>query len=241
MISINTENTESKIIEVQNLTKSYVKGTDEVYALRGVNCSIKKGEFIAVMGPSGSGKSTFLQLLGALDKPSAGDILFQGKTLKNLNDQDLSIFRRRNLGFVFQFFNLLPTMTALENTLLPLLLDGRSSKELKKKAENLLTTLGLEARMNHYPIQLSGGQMQRVAIARALISDPLLILADEPTGSLDSQSGVEILNLLSHLVKTQNQTLVMVTHDPSVAKWANRTLHIKDGQLISDQTHGDKQ
>ncbi|HPI41080.1 MAG TPA: ABC transporter ATP-binding protein [Pseudobdellovibrionaceae bacterium] len=235
-----TTNLESKIIEVQNLTKSYVKGTDEVYALRNVNCSIKKGEFIAVMGPSGSGKSTFLQLLGALDKPSSGDILFQGNTLKNLNDQDLSIFRRRNLGFVFQFFNLLPTMTALENTLLPLLLDGRSSHELKKKAENLLTTLGLGARMNHYPIQLSGGQMQRVAIARALISDPMLILADEPTGSLDSQSGIEILNLLSHLVKTENQTLVMVTHDPSVAKWANRTLHIKDGQLISDQTHSDK-
>lgn len=231
-----SQSTSNAIIEVHNLSKTYQKGSNTVTALDQLNCKIQKGEFVAIMGPSGSGKSTFLQLLGALDKVSSGDILFQGQTLKNLNDKDLSIFRRRNLGFVFQFFNLLPTMTALENVLLPVLLDGKSANEYKTKAEELLTRLGLGERMDHYPIHLSGGQMQRVAIARALISNPMLILADEPTGSLDSHSGHEILSLLSDLVKTQKQTLVMVTHDPQVAKWASRILFIKDGKLVSDQT-----
>lgn len=223
------------IIEVQNLSKSYTKGNNTVKALDQMTCQIRKGEFVAVMGPSGSGKSTFLQLLGALDKPTSGEILFQGQTIKNLSDKELSEFRRRNLGFIFQFFNLMPTMTALENVLLPILLDGKSSSQYKKTAQELLTRIGLGERMDHYPIHLSGGQMQRVAIARALIANPMLILADEPTGSLDSQSGTEILSLLSDLVKTQNQTLVMVTHDPNVAKWASRILFIRDGKLTSDK------
>lgn len=229
---------ENTLIEVKSVKKHYQRGAESVAALRGIDLKINKGEFVAIMGPSGSGKSTLLQLLGALDVVSEGEIFFKGDSLSGMSDNDLSLFRRRHLGFIFQFFNLIPTMTAFENVLLPIVLDGQLSSEAKNRAKELLAKVGLSDRADHYPAQLSGGQMQRVAIARALIAKPLLILADEPTGSLDSKTGTEVMQILSDLVKTEKQTIVMVTHDSKTTSWASRTITIKDGLIESDLPSG---
>jgi putative ABC transport system ATP-binding protein len=222
------------ILEAKELKKVYAHGDQETHALRGVSVAIRSGEMTSIMGPSGSGKSTLLHMLGGLDRPSSGEVLIGGENIAALTDDALSAFRRRKLGFIFQFFNLLPTLTALENVALPLLLDGQPLSKVTPRAKELLDFMGLSARMNHRPEQLSGGQMQRVAIARALVTDPLLILADEPTGNLDSETGHSVLEMLSKLVREKGQTVVMVTHDPKAANYGDRIVRVKDGMIESD-------
>ncbi len=221
-------------LETRALTKTFPQGDHQVHALRGVDLTIQKGQFISIMGPSGSGKSTLLHLLGGLDRPSSGQILFEGQAVDSYSDRELSLFRRRRLGFVFQFFNLLPTLSAIENVSLPLLLDGQSANSIEPRARALLAQMKLEHRAHHRPDQLSGGEMQRVALARALITHPLLILADEPTGNLDSQTGASVLELLSNLAMQEQQTIVMVTHDAQAASYGNRLIRIRDGRIESD-------
>jgi putative ABC transport system ATP-binding protein len=201
-----------------------------------VSLDIPEGQFVSIMGPSGSGKSTLLHLMGGLDRPSAGQVILGGESIDRLSDHSLSLFRRQKLGFIFQFFNLLPTLSALENVSLPRLLGSESMRQIEPKARELLAMMGLEHRMNHKPDQLSGGEMQRVAIARALISDPLLILADEPTGNLDSKTGESILTLLREMTQKTGKTIVMVTHDPKAASYGNRLIRMRDGALESDET-----
>lgn len=222
------------VLEARELRKTFSRGDQTVEALRGVSLSVDKGQFTAIMGPSGSGKSTLLHLLGGLDRPTGGKILIQGQALEGLSDKELSEFRRRRLGFIFQFFNLLPTLTALENVALPLLLDGKPLREISPRARDLLEQMGLGPRMNHRPDQLSGGEMQRVAVARALIADPWMILADEPTGNLDSKTGVMVLELLRTLARERQQTILMVTHDPKAASYADRLIQLRDGHIESD-------
>ncbi len=219
-------------IEVRELRKTYTSSSQDVEILKGINLDIAKGEFVSLMGPSGAGKSTFLQLLGALDRPSSGDIRIDGKAIGGLSDYDLTIFRRRHLGFIFQFFNLMPTLTVLENVALPCLLDGRRISEVRKPAETILSRLGLSHRLDHRPYQLSGGEMQRVAIARALVNRPSLILADEPTGNLDTKNGKEVLGILKDLVSEFQTTLIMVTHDKAAADYADRRIHMQDGVVV---------
>jgi putative ABC transport system ATP-binding protein len=204
-------------------------GEVTVNALQGVDFGVEKGEFVAIMGPSGSGKSTLLHLLGGLDAPSDGEVMLGGRRLAHLSDDDITIVRRRQIGFIFQFFNLLPTLSAAENVALPLLIDGRSLDEYRLRIDELLTLVGLGDRQDHKPDQLSGGQQQRVAIARALVTDPVIVLADEPTGNLDSESGTEILQLLRRACDEKQQTIVMVTHDPKAAEYADRIVRLKDG------------
>jgi putative ABC transport system ATP-binding protein len=229
----------NNIIEVRNLKKSYSHGEGNLtHALRGASLSIKRGEFTSIMGPSGSGKSTMLHLMGGLDRPTSGSVLIDNQPIETLSDDELSLFRRRKLGFIFQFFNLLPTLTAIENVALPLLLDGQSLTKVSPRAEELLIFMGLKDRMHHRPDQLSGGQMQRVAIARALVTNPLLILADEPTGNLDSETGKAVLSMLQRLVREQGQTVVMVTHDPKAASYGDRLIHFRDGNIESDTSVG---
>lgn len=224
------------LLQVQNVSKIYSRGEQQVDALRGVSLSIDKGQFVSIMGPSGSGKSTLLHLMGALDRPTSGRILVGGEGIETLGDRELSLFRRRKLGFIFQFFNLLPTLSALENIALPRLLDKESMKSIEPKAMELLKMIGLEKRAHHKPDQLSGGEMQRVAIARALVCDPILILADEPTGNLDSKTGESILSYLQETVKNTGKTIVMVTHDPKAASYGNRQIRMRDGSLESDES-----
>ncbi len=206
-----------------------------VEALKGVSLDIGSGQFVSIMGPSGSGKSTLLHLMGGLDRPTSGNVIFENKSIDQLNDHDLSLFRRRKLGFIFQFFNLLPTLSAIENVALPRLLNGESINSIRPKAEELLKMMGLQNRMDHKPDQLSGGEMQRVAIARALIADPLMIFADEPTGNLDSKTGESVLKLMQELVRQHGKTIVMVTHDPKAASYGTRLIKLKDGLLDSDE------
>jgi len=224
----------SALLRAEALKKSYSRGDQTVEALKGVDLSIAPGQFVSIMGPSGSGKSTLLHLMGGLDRPTSGKVILNGEAIERLNDRELSLFRRRKLGFIFQFFNLLPTLSALENVALPLLLDGKPMSEIEARAKELLSTMGMEKRIQHKPDQLSGGEMQRVAIARALMSDPLLILADEPTGNLDSKTGESVLTLLSDLVKTTGKTVVMVTHDPNAASFGDRQIRVRDGLIESD-------
>ncbi len=219
-------------IEVRELRKTYTSSAQDVEILKGINLDIAKGEFVSLMGPSGAGKSTFLQLLGALDRPTGGEIRIDGKAIGGLSDHDLTIFRRRHLGFIFQFFNLMPTLSVLENVALPCLLDGRRISEVRKPAETILARLGLSHRLDHRPHQLSGGEMQRVAIARALVNRPALILADEPTGNLDTKNGKEVLAILKDLVSEFQTTLIMVTHDKSAADYADRRIHMQDGVVV---------
>lgn len=226
------------IVEVKELKKIYTHGTQETHALRGVSLNINQGEFTSIMGPSGSGKSTLLHLMGGLDRPTAGSILIDGKAIEAFSDDELSAFRRRKLGFIFQAFNLLPTLTAAENVALPLLIDGVPMAKAQKKVEELLDFMQLAHRMHHRPDQLSGGQMQRVAIARALVTDPLLILADEPTGNLDSETGTQVLALLSRLVREKGQTVVMVTHDTKAASFGTRLVRFRDGRIEADVAVG---
>lgn len=227
-------NTKQIIVEARDLKKTYLQGSEPTHALRGVSFQVRQGEFTSIMGPSGSGKSTLLHLIGGLDRPTSGTILIGSQAIDTMSDDALSSFRRKRLGFIFQFFNLLPTLTALENVALPLLLDGQPLSKVTPRAKELLDYMGMSHRMNHRPDQLSGGQMQRVAIARALVTDPLLVLADEPTGNLDSETGHSVLELLSKLVREQGQTVVMVTHDQKAASYGNRLVRFRDGSIESD-------
>jgi putative ABC transport system ATP-binding protein len=221
----------AKILQVQNVKKSYSMGKVVVPALRGVSFDVEEGEFLAVLGPSGSGKSTLLHIIGCLDRPDEGEILFEGRNVLNLNDDELAELRLRKIGFVFQFFNLLPRLTALENVKIPLVLAGLPDKEANEKARKLLDLVGLGKRLSHRPSELSGGEQQRVAIARALINNPKLVLADEPTGNLDTKSGWEIVNLMTKLNKEMGQTFIVVTHDPQIAEAADRIIYLKDGLI----------
>ncbi len=223
------------LLSVKSLEKTYTRGEETVRALKGVSLDIRDGQFVAIMGPSGSGKSTLLHLMGGLDRPSKGEVILRGDSMASMSDSELSLFRRKKLGFIFQFFNLLPTLSALENVCLPRLLGNESIKKIEPRAKELLQKMGLEHRMHHKPDQLSGGEMQRVAIARALISDPALILADEPTGNLDTKTGESILGLLREMAQTTGKTIVMVTHDPKAASYGNRLIRMKDGELESDE------
>jgi putative ABC transport system ATP-binding protein len=222
------------IVKTEQLTKVYGKGVTAVTALNKLNIDIKEGEFVAVMGPSGCGKSTLLHLVGGLDRPSSGQVMVGGQTLANLSDDDLTRLRRRQIGFVFQFFNLIPVLSAAENAVLPLVLDGVKPADAQQKAKSWLEKVGLGDRMSHRPDQLSGGQQQRVAIARALVAEPALILADEPTGNLDSRSADEIAVLLRQISDEMNRTILMVTHDPRIAAHANRIIFLKDGKIVDE-------
>ena len=222
------------IISTSNLTKVYGSGVTAVTALDHVSISIRPGEFVAVMGPSGCGKSTLLHLLGGLDKASEGSVSVDGHNLNDLDDDSLTELRRRKMGFIFQFYNLIPVLTALENAALPVTLDGFRSAEAQKKASEWLTRFGLGDRLSHRPDQLSGGQQQRVAIARALVAEPQLVLADEPTGNLDTKSSDEIAGLLRQVSKEFGRAVVMVTHDPRIAAYADRIIFLKDGKVAEE-------
>jgi len=222
------------LIETQGLVKEYRLGSHVVHALRGVSVQVWRGEFVAVMGPSGSGKSTFMNLLGCLDTPTAGRYLFEGEDVSRLSPDALARIRNGKIGFVFQGFNLLPRMSALENVEVPLLYNGTPPSERRPKALAKLEAVGLADRQHHHPAQLSGGQQQRVAIARALVNDPVLILADEPTGNLDSRTSVEVMALFQELNRS-GITIVLVTHEQDIAQYAERTLTFRDGKLIQDQ------
>ena len=222
-------------IEIKNLNKIYGKGEVEVKALNNINLEINEGEFVAIVGASGSGKSTLLHLLGGVDKPSSGEVILNGTNMYSLKERELSILRRRKIGFVFQFFNLIPVLTAEENIEIPVLLDGgKMDKEYKAE---LLKILGLEERKKHHPAQLSGGQQQRVSIGRALANKPSLILADESTGNLDSKNSKEILELLKYSAKKYHQTLILITHDLAIAKEADRVITIADGEIIGNEVN----
>lgn len=224
------------LIQTENLTKIYGSGETTVIALDHVNLQIKEGEFVAVMGPSGCGKSTLLHLLGGLDRPSQGGVSIDGTAIANMNDDDLTKLRRRKMGFVFQFYNLIPVLNAVENAALPVTLDGVKPADAKKRAAEWLGHFGLGDRLNSRPDQLSGGQQQRVAVARALVAEPALILADEPTGNLDTRSGDEIAGLLRDVTKKYGRTVIMVTHDPRIAAYADRIIFLKDGKIIDETT-----
>jgi putative ABC transport system ATP-binding protein len=222
------------LIQTSNLTKIYGSGETAVTALDHVNLKVEAGEFIAVMGPSGCGKSTLLHLIGGLDRPSEGQVTIEGQALDSLGDTALSELRRRKIGFVFQFFNLIPVLNATENAALPLLLDGVSQAKSNTKAAEWLGKVGLGDRHHHRPDQLSGGQQQRVAIARALVAEPVLILADEPTGNLDTRSSDEIAGLLHKVAEEWGRSVVMVTHDPRIAAYASRIVFLKDGKIVDE-------
>jgi putative ABC transport system ATP-binding protein len=222
------------IVETRNLAKIHGQGAAAVTALAGINLHIQAGEFTAIMGPSGCGKSTLLQLIGGLDRPTSGDVIIAGQGLAQLSDDALSTLRRRTIGFVFQAYNLIPVLNAAENVALPLLLDGMRQPEALMRAATWLERLGLADRRDHRPDQLSGGQQQRVAIARALVADPALILADEPTGNLDSKAAGEIAELLRKIAANYGRTILMVTHDPRIAAHAGRIIFLKDGTIADD-------
>ena len=222
-----------EILTVENLCKTYGKGKNEVNALEHISFSVNKGEFIAIIGPSGSGKSTLLHILGGVDKPTSGKVFMNDHDVYVQNDEQLAIFRRRQVGLIYQFYNLIPVLNVVENMTLPLKLDGQKVNE--KRVNELLDLLGLAERRKHLPSQLSGGQQQRVSIGRALINAPALVLADEPTGNLDSKSSQEIIGLLKHSNKKYGQTLVVITHDENIALQADRIIRIEDGQIVSDE------
>ena len=219
------------VVQANKLRKQYQLGSNKVDALAGVDFLVEKGEFVAIMGPSGSGKSTLLHMIGGLDQPSGGEILLAGSRLSQLKDKKATLLRRRNIGFVFQFFNLLPTLSAEENITLPLLIDGQNPKDYQGRLESLLQLTGLSDRRRHKPEQLSGGEQQRVALARALITEPAILLADEPTGNLDSKTGTAIMELLRQSCDQLNQSIVVVTHDPRAAAYADRVVFLRDGRL----------
>ena len=219
------------MIRLINVHKIYQQGRNKIAALAGLSLDIQKGEFAAVMGPSGSGKSTLLHLIGGLDRPTEGQVLVDGRIISQMVDDEATLFRRTRIGFVFQFFNLLPTLTAMENVMLPLILDGRSSAESNLRAKTLLERVGLEGRRDHLPEELSGGEMQRLAIARALAFNPPILLADEPTGNLDSKNGAAVLELLRQINTEQRCTVVMVTHNQEAAGYGDRIVHLRDGMI----------
>lgn len=221
------------VLEVNDLTKRYGMGESEVIALDHVSFSVEKGEFVAIVGASGSGKSTLMNMIGGVDVPTSGSVRIEGQEIAQMNESELAIFRRRNIGMIYQFYNLIPTLTAEENIMLPWLLDQR--KENREKLQEILTMLKLEKRAKHLPGQMSGGQQQRVSIGRAMINDPAFILADEPTGNLDSKTSQEIIELLKYTNQKYNQTLLLITHDEKIALQADRIITIGDGKIISDE------
>jgi len=222
-----------KIIEVKDVVVEYLLGKVVVSALRGINLEIKKGDFIAIMGKSGSGKSTLLQVIGGLQRPTKGKVFINGVDLSKLNENELAIFRRKNIGFVFQAYNLIPTLTAIENIELPMIFFNIQQKVRQEKAKNILYKMGLSDRLHHKPSELSGGEQQRVGIARSLANDPEIILADEPTGNLDSKSGESIMEEFVEVNESFGKTVVIVTHAREVAEYANKIIHIKDGNIES--------
>ncbi|MBF6456748.1 ABC transporter ATP-binding protein [Nocardia cyriacigeorgica] len=226
--------TQPAVLELSNVNKEYLVGDQVVRALDGISLDIAAGEFTSIIGPSGSGKSTLLHLLGALDSPDSGSIRFQGEEIGSLDEERQSEFRRHRVGFVFQFFNLLPTLSAWENVAIPKLLDGTGLRKAKPRALELLDRVGLAERAEHRPAEMSGGQMQRVAVARSLIMDPPLILADEPTGNLDSKTGASILELLGEVAGSGN-SVVMVTHDMGAVRYCDRVITLRDGKIGSDE------
>lgn len=221
------------ILEIENLSKIYGGGETQVNALDNVSFSVEQGEFVAIVGPSGSGKSTLLHILGGVDNATSGKVIINGTDISTLDETALAIFRRRQIGLVYQFYNLIPILTVEENMTLPLLLDGRKPSE--EHLASLIKKLGLEKRMNHLPSQLSGGQQQRVSIGRALINNPAIMLADEPTGNLDSENSKEIINLLRRFNRELNQTVLIITHDEKIALSADRVIAIEDGRIIRDE------
>jgi len=226
------------IIQTRNLTKEFIRDEFHVVALKDVTLEVQKGEFVALMGPSGSGKSTLLHLVAAMDRPTSGDIRVLGHNLRELNDRAIAHWRNENVGFIFQQFNLIPVLTALENVELPLKLTNLKKAERLEHAATALKLVGLGDRLKHFPRQLSGGQEQRVAMARAIVTDPALILADEPTGNLDAGSALEVLTILSRLNKEYGKTVVMVTHDPHAAQFATHTHHLEKGELLNGTAPG---
>lgn len=224
-----------EILRVENLTKVYGKGENEVRALDGVSFSVEKGEFVAIIGPSGSGKSTLLHILGAVDEPSSGKVFMDGKDVFKQNEEQLAIFRRRQVGLVYQFYNLIPVLDVVENITLPVQLDGR--KVNRERLREMVALLGLHGREKHLPNQLSGGQQQRVSIGSALMNSPSVVLADEPTGNLDSKNSQEIMELLKKSNKKYNQTLIMITHDENIALQADRIIAIEDGHITRDEVN----
>lgn len=222
-----------EILRVESLTKVYGKGENEVRALDGVSFSVEKGEFVAVIGPSGSGKSTLLHILGGVDRPTSGRVLMDGKDVYAQNEEQLAIFRRRQVGLIYQFYNLIPVLNVTENITLPVLMDGQRVN--RDRLKELITTLGLTGRENHLPNQLSGGQQQRVSIGRALMNAPAVVLADEPTGNLDSKNSKEIVDLLKISNEKYGQTLIVITHDESIALQADRIISIDDGKITRDE------
>jgi putative ABC transport system ATP-binding protein len=229
---MNTEN--GNIVVTRDLTKVYAQGEIEVIALNRINLEIKDGEFLVLMGPSGSGKSTLLHIIAGIDRPTSGSCIVQGVDLQELDESELADWRNQNIGFVFQTFNLIPVLTAYENVELPLLLTGMSRKQRRQQVETALELVGLADRMNYLPRQLSGGQEQRVAIARAIVTDPTLVVADEPTGNLDSHAAQEVLSILQSLNRSLGKTIIMVTHDPKAASFGSRIVHLEKGELLSD-------
>ncbi len=222
------------VIDIENITKQYVMGEEIIHALRGVTLQIRRNEYLAIMGPSGSGKSTLMNMLGCLDTPSSGRYEFNGKSVSEMDGDELAEIRNREIGFVFQTFNLLPRSTSLRNVELPLIYAGINPEDRAERAAQALTDVGLGDRLSHKPNELSGGQRQRVAIARALVNNPSIILADEPTGNLDSKTGEEIMTLFENLYQRGN-TVIVVTHEPDIARHARRTIHLRDGVIESDQ------
>jgi putative ABC transport system ATP-binding protein len=229
---------EESIITARELTKVYGRGATEVRALDGVDFDVAPGEFVAIMGPSGSGKSTLLHVIGALEPATSGTVALEGERYDGLEDDELTRLRRERMGFVFQFFNLLPSLSALENVLLPALIARRANDDMRNRAGQLLSRVGLGGRADHTPSELSGGEQQRVSIARALLLSPHLVLADEPTGNLDSRAGAEILRLLRDLNRDERVTVVMVTHDPSAAAIADRIVFLRDGRIVEELDGG---
>ena len=221
------------VVEVSHLYKSYQLGTGQIDILKDINVSIEQGEFVSIMGPSGSGKSTLLYLMGGLDKPSQGSVEVKGNDLAKMQDEEESKVRCRDIGFVFQFYNLIPNLTVEENIMLPILLDNKREKDYRESLEEIIEIVGLKERKKHTPRELSGGQQQRVAIARALINQPDIIMADEPIGNLDSKTGMEIMALLQKINQEQNKTIIQVTHSPESATYGNRTIFLRDGQICS--------
>jgi putative ABC transport system ATP-binding protein len=222
------------MVRLERVSKVYRLGQGTVSALDDVSVEVPRGQFVSVMGPSGSGKSTLLNLVGGLDAPSSGEIYIEDKAISGWSDDEITIFRRRRIGFIFQFFNLLPTLSAEENVALPLLLDGRRLGAVRPQVSRVLDLVGLSVRRAHRPAELSGGEMQRVAVARALVTEPALMLADEPTGNLDSKTGESILDLLQEANRALGQTIIMVTHDPKAAAFAERSITIADGRIAGD-------
>lgn len=227
------ETCKEKIVITRDLTKIYVQGEINIVALDRINLEIEEGEFLVLMGPSGSGKSTLLHIIAGIDRQTSGSCIVQGIELQKLDESELADWRNRNIGFVFQTFNLIPVLTAYENVELPLLLSGMSRKKRRQQVETALELVGLADRKNHLPRQLSGGQEQRVAIARAIVTDPTLIVADEPTGNLDSHSASDVLTILQSLNRELGKTIIMVTHDPKAAAFGSRIVHLEKGELVS--------